>query len=218
MRTRQLATSLVATLALTASALTPVLARADEAAPAGAALAQSSTERGESASPAGPALAMAALPPVDQVTEEKVWYGYQNLGADGAALALAIGGAAMQENGELLGVASLLTYALGSPIIHAVNGEGGRAAGSIALRLGLPLVLGGIGAATAPPCGENEQLCFNGLGEFVLGVAIGGVSAIVIDDFVLAHKTRRVYHESTWTPTVAPSAAGGMTFGVAGTF
>jgi hypothetical protein len=230
MRTRKLASSLVTALVVTASTLSPLLARADEPASTGTtrpllgatAVAQSSTERGQVAgqtAPYAPAVPMAPMTPVaDQgASEEKVWYGYQNLATDGLALVLVISAAGLEDRGEPLAWAAFATYALGSPMVHVMNDRGGAAVGSFALRLGLPLVLGGLGAATAPPCSDSQEICLNGVGELFLGAAIGTISAIVIDDFILARKAP-VHRESTWAPTVAPASGGGMTFGVGGSF
>jgi hypothetical protein len=225
MRTRSMATSLVTALTVTTLSLAPALVHADEptrgALPAATTVAQSSTERGQVGGPAPAAYTPAPLVLTADEGEhdETVWYGFQNLATDGAAIALGIGAVSLEDQGETLGWTAVATYALGSPIVHLANGEAGRAVGSLALRLGLPVVLGGIGMATASPCPEDsESLCFNGLGELVVGAGIGTIAAVLIDDLFLARKTERVHRDTMWTPTVAPSAQGGMSFGVAGTF
>jgi hypothetical protein len=225
MRTRSLTSSLLAALALTASTLAPVLARAGEpvAPPAAPAtdVAQGSSERGGEE----PSVPLAAMPdvnpaaPVDRV--ERSWYGYQNLAADGAAFALfvAAGNAHNGGTAEALGWLGGTTYVLASPIIHGLHGGGvGRSLGSVALRAGLPVLGGVIGGASVSCGGSDDGDCgWEELGGIALGGLIGVGAAIVIDDFGLAVEERHV-SGPMWAPTVAPSAAGGMTFGVAGTF
>jgi hypothetical protein len=212
MRTRQLASSLVTALVLTATASATTLAHADEPI-----VAQGSTERG--GAEVAPIAAVPMAIPAAQVDQtETVWYGYQNLGADGAALVLALGAGAMQENGEVLAWAAFGTYALGSPVIHYLNGGGpGRSLGSVAMRLGLPVAGGFIGMAAVSCDHEGEDCGWDELGGLLIGGTIGVGAAVFIDDFVLAQKERHVVRPM-WAPTVAPSAGGGMTFGIAGTF
>jgi hypothetical protein len=213
MRFRQLASSLLAALALTATTLSPVLARADEPL-----VAEGSMRRGgDDGAP------IAAMPPAqpapeaDQSQTVQEWYGYQNLAADGAAFALAMaaGSTENREAGNALGWLSFGTYVLASPIIHGLHGGGvGRSLASGAMRLGLP-VLGAVIGGSMASC-DGREGCWDDLGGIALGGLIGIGTAIVIDDLALSVEEHHV-ERPMWTPTVAPSA-GGMTFGVAGTF
>lgn len=65
---------------------------------------------------------------------------------------------------------------IGSPIVHAVHGNWGRAIGSLVLRAGLPVAGGFIGGAGGGG--------WEGLG---MGVVLGGVVALVID-YNMAYK------------------------------
>jgi hypothetical protein len=163
-----------------------------------------------------PAVAPAAYLPAPAAQGETVreWYGYQNLGVDGAALALVFGGEAL-DDGTMFG-AGLLGYALGSPIVHGHRGNGARAFGSAALRVGLPLLGGAIGIAADSDCRDSE-LCIAGVGVPLLGILAGMGSAILIDDLLLARDLRPASRR-VLAPTLAPTAGGGMSFGLAGTF
>ncbi len=110
------------------------------------------------------------------------WYGWQTLLVDLSWIAVAGAGAATKSTG--LVALGLLGYPIGVPVVHGLHGESARAGSSFALRLGLPLLAGvvgaGIGSASeGKDCGE---LCgFATLGGAFLGLAGGALAAIVID-------------------------------------
>ena len=102
---------------------------------------------------------------------ESRWYGWQTLLADGSALLLASG-------------ASVPVYVLGGPVIHWAHGNGWRGVGSLSLRVGAPVVFA---AALVSTCdGGGEYGC---LGEAILGVVFGVVTAVAVDAAVLARDT-----------------------------
>jgi hypothetical protein len=79
------------------------------------------------------------------------WYGYQILIADGASLGLLTLG--VLSSGTGLAVLGAAGYVAGGPIVHGLNGQGGRAAGSVALRLLGPVA--GFGAGSAHKEGSD---------------------------------------------------------------
>jgi hypothetical protein len=161
----------------------------------------------------GPPSSVEPLTPVAAPTEATVWYGYQNLAVDAGAFTTIIAG--VQSGSSGFALLSLGIYTVGSPIVHMVHDNGGRAAGSLALRLGLP-VLGGMIGVGAADCSDSGGECWDEVGGLVLGGLAGITAAVVIDDFVLAREVRPA--PRSWSPTVAPTPGGGMSLGVAGTF
>jgi hypothetical protein len=118
----------------------------------------------------------------------------------------------MEELGGFLVVSSVGGYFLGAPIVHASKGNWGRAAGSLALRTGAPILLGGIGAGLEN-CSDEDFTC--GLAGALVGGALGIVAAIVLDAAVLARDTIEVQ------PKFLPTAGihrNGAWLGLSGTF
>ena len=117
------------------------------------------------------------------------WYGWQNLAADGAALALVATAISLEQRqgspSSALAYGALGTYALGGPIIHLIHQNYGRSAASVGMRVGGPIVLGALGAA-AEDCG-NHGGEFCGLGGALLGASLGVVAAVAVDAAVLAY-------------------------------
>jgi hypothetical protein len=203
-------TALVATLSISFAALaaTPSLAHADDR--------------------EDPAAARVPLVPVpgpegsqvDAPATERVFYGWQNLGMDAASLGLFFAGAYYDGDGATaLGLAGLGGYLFGSPVVHALHGHTGRAAGSLAMRVGVPLALYGITWAVEdhPDC-SNDGGWFCGLDAALMPIFVGALGAgavMIADDFGLAYDQKPV--GPSWTPTVS-AGHGGMTFGIAGTF
>jgi hypothetical protein len=118
-------------------------------------------------------------------------YRYQLVVSDAAALSLVV--AAFWVPGEgaptALALSSLATYALVPPLIHAAHGQPVRALGSFGARVGFPLAGFGLGlVAAAPVCAEDDGGwgCLGALVVFGgLGIGLGGIGAIVLDDAVL---------------------------------
>lgn len=140
----------------------------------------------------------------------------QTLATDAMALSLALSAAAVAGSGndhagEALAYTSLATFVLGGPIIHATHGNWGRAAGSLGLRVGTPIVGAALGAAMEDCSGGD----FCGLGGGVVGFAVGIAAAIAIDAAALARET--VPKEPALTPLVA-TGKNGTWFGVSGRF
>jgi hypothetical protein len=103
----------------------------------------------------------AALPEKDLRNGGK-WYGAQILAIDGTALAMATLGFGQEESS--LSTVGVIGFLVATPIVHAAHGKGGRAWGSVGLRLALP-------AGGAIVSADNP-----GLGAF-----IGAMGASVID-------------------------------------
>jgi hypothetical protein len=102
-----------------------------------------------------------ALPEKDLRNGGK-WYGGQILAIDGTALAMAALGFGQEESS--LSTVGVIGFLVATPIVHAAHGKGGRAWGSVGLRLALP-------AGGAIVSAENP----------VIGAFIGAMGASVID-------------------------------------
>ncbi|HVY30142.1 MAG TPA: hypothetical protein VHB79_26475 [Polyangiaceae bacterium] len=148
-------------------------------------------------------------------TEEPArrWYGWQTFAADGAAVALAaaavpLGAHAPYWPAEALGYTSAATYALGGPVIHLVQRQPLKAAGSFGLRVGLPFAVYALlehdswSHCPAKNEGEDEQYCQPKLGT-LLGVLAAGVAASAIDGAVLAWKPIETERVSSLMPLVS---------------
>ena len=115
--------------------------------------------------------------------EQRRWYGWQTLLTDAAALGLLVGAASSQSTAT----PGLALYALGGPGVHAGHGHAGKALGSLALRVSLPVTVGYVGyAIDSANCGESEWFC--GLEGAAAGILVGTVAAITIDSAVLANE------------------------------
>lgn len=184
------------------------------------------------ASPAGPtpdvtppgmASAVALPPPPTDQGEASYWY--QTIGADMLAFGLLVGAAkANSSKGESVAKLSIGVYLLGGPIIHVAHDRPGRALGSVALRAGLPLVGGLIGAAFEPKrhCDEfdpYEECDGDGIGgPALLGLMTGVVAAMIVDSTVLSDgRPPKAKPQPSWTPT-AGATRNGFALGVSGRF
>jgi hypothetical protein len=106
-----------------------------------------------------------------------VFYGWENivvgeLGVGLTALGWAAGSAK-------LAVPGIMTYVIGGPVVHALNGSEKKAWGSLAIETGIPLTGAGLGALIANRMHENPTYWA------VVGTTIGIVSAPVIDGLCL---------------------------------
>ena len=125
-----------------------------------------------------------------QAETERVWYGWQTLATDGAALGLFY--AAASERSGALAWSGVAVYALGGPAVHLAHEHLGKAAGSLGLRVGLP-VAGGLalglalhkdctGSSSEGECGIDETL------GALAGAALGAIAAAVIDSAAIARE------------------------------
>lgn len=146
-------------------------------------------------------------PPSDSVKAVRRWYGWQTLAVDGAALGVAVGGFAIHES-EVPLVVGAGAYAIGAPIVHLAHREPWRAAGSLGLHLGLPILVGDVVAridpTRCPGHGEDDDHdCSEQLGRMGVGVAAAMSVASAVDAVLLGYKTEPVYERAvTWSPTM----------------
>jgi hypothetical protein len=115
----------------------------------------------------------------------KRWYGWQVLAADTASFTTFMLGAmnADQTGGNTpLMVVGGGGYFLAAPIIHLAHHRPGAAAGSVGMRVLLPLVAAEIGAGrqTCPPPGGGDYGNCGLLGA-VIGAGVGALAASLLD-------------------------------------
>jgi hypothetical protein len=140
-----------------------------------------------STKPRAPAPPVTAKPPEPQYLD----YRLQLVVSDAAAVGLVVGAFLVpgEEAPGILGLASLGTYLLVPPVIHAVNGQPMRGLGSLGARVGFPIVGVGVGLIAAAPLCSGDGDDWGCLGAVVglggLGLILGGVGAMVLDDAVL---------------------------------
>jgi membrane associated rhomboid family serine protease len=126
--------------------------------------------------------------------------------------ATAVAGVAIGHNSTAVIGLSIATYALGAPILHLVHHRPGNALGSFLLRVALPVAGGALGwMLTSGVSGPDIP---SGAGGAVIGLVAGVITASSIDIGVLS----RAEPAPQLAPAVTPTANGGMTFGLTGSF
>jgi hypothetical protein len=136
-------------------------------------------------------------------------YRSQTATADGVAIGLAVvaGGT---HNRSMFSLA-LASYAFGGPIVHLYHDRPGRALGSLALRVGLPLAttLLLVRANHCTDCDDDQ------IAGALAGLTLGVIGASVIDAAFLAKGDE--VPARPWTPTVTATHSG-LSLGIAGRF
>ena len=149
--------------------------------------------------------------------DAKEWYGAPMVVADVASVALIVGGLVAEDHRSKAAPGLLLVgagaYLIGGPIVHVVQHRTRTGVASLALRGAAPLGGGLAGAIVGAAigsrmnCGDNDNCAIGGLAiGFAVGVAAGGITAMVVDDVSLAR--REASHGAPWlavTPTYQPA-------------
>lgn len=137
---------------------------------------------------------------------ERDWYGWEIVAADGAVLGMSVAA----RDGHIA-----LAWLGSGAFVHAAHGHSGRAATSVALRVGLPL--GGIALGLASAKGCSGELC--DLGAAVAGGLVGMGVAEIADVAMATDETTIVVpvRPARWTP-VASVKSQSATIGFAATF
>lgn len=176
------------------------------------ALAVSSAHAGGEGPP-GAALARPGAADVPARAVEKRWYGWKILAVDAASVAVLAAGA---DDGlfTTVGAGGLV---LGAPAVHLSHGHGGRALGSLGLRVAAPTVVGLV-ALAACSNDDEEGAAFGCLGHFAMGFTAGAGAAMIID---LVRATDEIEASPPAAPALAPVLAvseAGAQLGLAGRF
>jgi hypothetical protein len=138
--------------------------------------------------PTTPAPPLRTAPREATRESETRWYGWQTLIADGGALGFAVAAGSVNQRANSpstgLAYASLGIYLLGGPVIHLGHQSPGRAAASLGMRAGMPVLFGLIGAG-AEHCSGGDWC---GLSGAAIGGSLGIIAAISLDAALLARE------------------------------
>ena len=148
-----------------------------------------------------PVVELPAAPPLEPS------YRSQTVIADGIAMGLLVIG--VKTNNEAIGYLSLGTYAGGAPLVHLAHHRPGRAAASLGLRVGLPILGGILGDKLG-----NQHRCSGDVCDvdergvlIALGLLGGMAGAMVIDTAFLA-KGDEAPARPSWSPAVTANQHG----------
>ncbi|HEY5926891.1 MAG TPA: hypothetical protein VIV11_34630 [Kofleriaceae bacterium] len=137
------------------------------------------------------------------------------LAADGVAVGLVAVGIATETN--ILVLLGVSTYLVVPPLKHVTNERNARAAASVAMRVGLPLLGVLIGDSLPRDCGPTGDCAGPPLAIY-LGLGAGVVAAAALDGIFLAKgDSPPSQPRAAWTPVARPTH-GGFALGVAGQF
>jgi len=148
-----------------------------------------------------PGLTPATPMPVDAADTGS--YRLQTAGVDAATLLLGV--VAAKDNSDAALGAAIGTYFVGPALVHLYHHHPGRAAASIALRVGLPFVLGAIGNSLGKSqcsyeCDNDADIAFT-----AWGVLAGGIAASAIDIGYLSRGEDRAAPAALLPPPPPPS-------------
>lgn len=155
-----------------------------------------------------------ANPPLAEPPAQPAVASYRGatLTADGVSVGLVV--LSDLADAESLVWIGISTYVVGAPFVHLTKGRPGRAAASLAMRVGLPALGLVIGDSIPRDCG----ICGGPPGAVYLGLAAGVVTASALDAIFLAKgdATPPAVHAG-WTPVAGPTRDG-FALGVVGHF
>jgi hypothetical protein len=154
--------------------------------------------------------------PNEQLTETR-WYGWQNLLVDTGSVGVMLGAA----KSDSLGWIGLAGYVLGSPIVHLAHERGGAAAAALGMRVAFPIA--GALIASSGCSKQDHEDDFGCLGPALVGIGVGALLAMAIDDFALSHEEVRKQPEFSVVPSTSivrspDGKSSTPTFGVSGVF
>lgn len=132
-------------------------------------------------------------PPPPKTTTTRTrsdWYGWQSLVIDGAADALMVAGSLSRGSSGPVVALGAVAHVVGGPIVHFAHGNGTGALISAGLRLGGPLVLGGVTAGvTAAICRSASSDCgYAAFGFGIIGFLLGVPASQIIDATVFGYE------------------------------
>jgi hypothetical protein len=161
-----------------------------------------------------PGLTPIAAPAVPEtVTEELPSYRWETALADTATIVVGI--AASKSNASGVFVAG---YLLGGPLVHLANDHAGRAATSLGLRLGLPL----LGLLVGAEIGHSQcdADCDNDadIALAALGTLTGMIAASAIDIGYLSRGETITHTSPSFGPTLSTGPNNSVRLGIGGTF
>jgi hypothetical protein len=163
-----------------------------------------------------PAVAPEDVPPGDHTAQQKRWYGWQTLLVDAGATLLFVAASSTSSEGEPppFALPGLVAYVGGGPTVHAFHGRAATAVGDLVMRLGVPVLLGAVTAATSrcePAQAPESSGDCSWMSQALPGVMTGMALAAVTDALVLSWEPRRSEtgeRTRTGAPTIAVGSRG----------
>lgn len=179
----------------------------------------------ENASPANSALAPAYT---ETSAPQRRWYGWQTLSLDAASLSIGVIGVARRgepgPTGIVLGSLGFTGYAFGAPLVHWLHDQPGKAAASLGLRVGLPLIAVGLVSANSGgrcPDGlahEGDDYCGRMLRTMEIVGALSMLAASAIDASAVSWEPEVHRQKLALAPLLGWDGAGGGVAGLVGAF
>lgn len=147
---------------------------------------------------------------------QRVWYGWQTLAADAAAISLVYAGS--QGGADVVTGAGAFTYAFGGPVVHGMHQQTPSAIASFGVRVGVPLAAFLLASPSKDEsCSGSESECQPEY-ERAFAWALAGVAfASLFDAAVLAHEHERPARGARVAPSLALGRSGAA-IGVIGSF
>jgi hypothetical protein len=112
---------------------------------------------------------------------ERKWYGGQTLLADGVSYAMLLG--ALTTQSEPLAYVGAGSYVVAPAVVHGIHHHGARAVMSVVMRLGFPLlgggILYGISNCHKPKYEGDDEWC--GFVPAMVGIGLGMAASTVVD-------------------------------------
>ena len=157
------------------------------------------------------------------------WYGWQTLSLDAASLTVGVIGVnnmgEARSTGILMGSIGLTGYTLGAPVVHWSHGQPGKAAASLGLRIGAPLIAVGLLSATSaarcPVAAEQDDAhyCQEVLKTMAVAGTISMLVASAVDAGTLSWEPElRQRGKLALAPVLGWDGARGGMAGLAGAF
>lgn len=149
----------------------------------------------------------------------RVWYGWQTLLTDAAAVTLVSVG--VRAKSGLLAGTGAFSYAFGGSVVHGMHEHTYKALASFGVRIGAPILGFVLGAASADSnCAKTDYDCQDDLGPAFSGFLIGVLTASAFDAAILAHEDEKSKLDRS-PVIIAPSVSlsrGSGSVGVVGVF
>ncbi len=163
------------------------------------------------------------LPEAPSTNTESVDYGRQVMIADSVGLGFFLTSIALLQQDSphftTIGVSGAAAGAIllfGGPAVHLNHGQPKRAITSLAIRIGLPVLVGTLGAGIGEVADRSDTL--TSLTYGLAGVAAGLVGAQIIDWFYLSEVTESKTGVQTRVQISSMPVQGGMALGIGGSW
>jgi len=166
------------------------------------------------ADPPGLSPVVDVSPPAEDIPS----YRLQTALADASALGIGMLASKSNAPDNQASSVAVATYALGAPLVHLYHHHPQRAAASLALRVGLPLlgavIGGGIGRSNCSEYCDNDA----DIAGAALGIVSGAVLASTIDIGYLSRGEQVTRSAPALAPSFGAGPGGAVRIGIGGSF